>query len=618
MSDFDDLEAMLLGGGSAKPKKPKAPAKAKAKAKAKAPAAAGGAGVGGAGAGGAGAGAAAAKPKAAAAASAKRARAEISDSDDDEEEAAAPAAAPELAEAAADDGAAPASMPFKKRHKAVAPRADDSNQSDAEAEDEAEDPGQYDQDGYGDDADRRKLHGMTEIDREATLEQRRQAADKQKDRADLMSRLQQGRKKSMRQDKSSHKDEQRRAAEAIRKGRDGRSREAAASDDEDDSDMQDSADEYDEDYERRRYSDDEGSADGEAGAGASLPQAQSLVLSRARLAQLVTEPSFEAAVKGMFVRISLGVHEASGMKSYALCEIIGVQEGNSAPYVVMAARPKSKSSGRPAVAEVKTHLKLTLRAGKNEKAFYMDKVSNTPILLGEFEKWKEKCSAARMRELTVSDVSRRLRQHRQACSTAMTDEQINKRLELLKKSGQGTAQSAVEEKARIKSQLEEAMSAGDMDKETELRGELETLESKGKIVKEREKEIGGGRAWSGINERNRRANVTSQAKGGDRQAMGDGRVVVDKRDAMAAVNYWHIPGAAPKEEVASPEAGSPQGKAIAPKVRDTVKTLVEAHRSFDLEALPPPALPEPSRAASAAAPNTSLASMSYSAYLARA
>eukprot|EP01047_Picozoa_sp_COSAG01_P073152 COSAG01_NODE_11836_length_1850_cov_1.913192_2_plen_200_part_00 len=96
------------------------------------------------------------------------------------------------------------------------------------------------------------------------------------------------------------------------------------------------------------------------------------ILTRSQLEKILHEPYFVSATvepgkdgrqdKGMFVRLSVGVHEATGEKSYRLCEIVGHKDG----------------AKRYTVGKTKTVRLVQLQFGRHRKHFYLDLISSHP------------------------------------------------------------------------------------------------------------------------------------------------------------------------------------------------------------------------------------------------
>jgi len=407
----------------------------------------------------------------------------------------------------------------------------DSEEEEEEEDSEVEDiyGDGYDEDLYKDEADRKALAKMTELDREMILmeraterdnlqERRRNAIQAQKaapgpkkgskaagsrakaptepsgktltdQEIDAMYVRTSNRARGI--NKDSAKDSALQALQKTRESRAQRSgtrearakqkeeREAALSDEDEQLSEVDSDDDRGADLEddRRRglsaYEDE----DEEEQEEAAYEDICAIQIKRDLLEKWVNHPFFADVVKDLFVRIAVGEDPQSKETMYVVARIESVEE-------------RLRSDGTPAVypisnGGVKTSKWINCVRGTSGKQFEMRLVSNRTISPDEFEVWR-KYSEKEMRKKpdmdldlipTKANVARCKQQLKRGHEYTYTAEDVRKIVEEKKQRGEVHV-NFVAERARLTNLLTYAITMEDESQEMEVRQQLEDLKEK--------------------------------------------------------------------------------------------------------------------------------------------
>ena len=372
----------------------------------------------------------------------------------------------------------------------------------------------------GDDDDRTRLAGMTELEREEILADRRDARAKIEDRKAIIQMAREkkereagGKKKFKPSDarKSSRAERAEDAkgksskaqalADIAKKKKDASSRRRADRDDDDDDDD----DEYDDDddvsledeeeltgilptKEKRSarsrraaadseddYSDD----DDEEGGGDRVPaseiQIRSVVLTRDTLAKWITEPFVDACAPGCYVRISVGVNRHTGENKYALGEIVGVAEGTHKAYNLKEYEYPHRGSGKW------TNKWLLLRYGVDERAFMIAEVSNSDVTETEFGSWRHQLEKDGVRFPQLRDITAAEANIKAAGDYRYTSEDIQKMLSKRQEKRSGLAQNLASQKENVRRLIERAKMEGDTEAVANLEDQMGQVMEKLKV-----------------------------------------------------------------------------------------------------------------------------------------
>lgn len=303
----------------------------------------------------------------------------------------------------------------------------------------------FDEDFYGDAADRDRLQGMNEMEREVILAERRDAreraveraamrrrlndekkAKKREERAAALPRQQSSRAQKLQRGKSASKQQsaiedlkKRRARDSRKDSDEEEESEADVDVDESDEDVESEADSEEEDRRRRRRHQDSDESD-EGGMDYRDEEEEKprtpmefedfrlIVVGRNSLEKMVHEPYMPEALKGMFVRVSVGQHEQTGTITYRVCEIEDVVDGTK----------------RYTLGKTKTVRRLNLKFGKSEKIFCMDVVSSKPPTEEEFMRWQAQVRKDDEYILSKEDCYDRGKNYRKVKSQAYTEQMI--------------------------------------------------------------------------------------------------------------------------------------------------------------------------------------------------
>jgi hypothetical protein len=190
----------------------------------------------------------------------------------------------------------------------------------------------------------------------------------------------------------------------------------------------------------------------------TLSAFQNMVLTRDNLAKLVNEPTFEEAVVGMFVRLSIGLHEETQSKQYRACEIKAVVRGSKA-YTVDQGRKDSK-----------TFRKLLLAFGSHTRYFAMNMVSGAPVMNIEFLRWKKEIEKDDLEIICCEAAQDRLANYDVKTNMKYTNEMHLERQRLLRETGLTVKNAAA--RLKVQQEIDKAVEEGDTSAEARLKCEL--------------------------------------------------------------------------------------------------------------------------------------------------
>ena len=366
----------------------------------------------------------------------------------------------------------------------------------------------------GDDEDRARLEGMTELEREEILADRRDARAKIQDRKRIIQMA-----KEKREREAGGKKKFRPADAAAASGRkstrvaaadDGRQKtgkskaladiarkkaSARARDDDDDDD--DDSDEYDDEEledeeldgilptrERRPrargrarardgdYSeDDEDDDEGGDRVPASEAQIRKIILPRSTLERWISEPFVKALAPGCMVRIGIGQDANTGQNKYRLAEIADVLEGKHEDknYVLREYEYGVPNSGK------RTDRWLLLRFGVNERAFRITEISNSETTESEYAAWRAQMEKDERRMPRLREVTAAAENITRADNYRYTSEDVQKMLEKRAAAKSGLRHNLAGQKETLRRLIELAKAEGDADAVANLEQQLATV-----------------------------------------------------------------------------------------------------------------------------------------------
>jgi len=482
----------------------------------------------------------------------------------------------------------------------------------------------YDSDGYGDEADRARLMQMNELDREEELAKRSAKLKILKDRRRILEKAKE------REEKERKRGIQQQGRERLRQGEDEKSKKAleeigkkvkkkmdkagSSSDDDDlssssglsydDEDKLDSEDE-EEMLERKKrgrtsttmkgrrtkqkkpssrrrrgaYSDNESSSSDEFGYGdemdtfeeATAKDVRAITLPRSKLEKWISEPFYESAVEGAFVRVNIGLDKNKESR-YRLCQIAGIADGlyqgTTQTYNLKAYEYNDGSNTKKS-----TKKWLILRWGTHEKTFRISETSNRiedafargndesnasagvgSLILdhdderfkgSEFGKWYEHVKKTAKKYLpSVDDCDIISKKLTSADEYRYTAEDVQKMLELNKQKRGGISTNFIFEKEQMKIQLAKAREEGDVEQQEKL--ELAIEELKVKIEDKINKRGGNQKVMADINKKNEFSNAIklSQAAVKHIKKVKEGKDISEddpfSRRPTRVTTYWSM------------------------------------------------------------------------------
>ncbi|GAA6027598.1 hypothetical protein JCM8097_007940 [Rhodosporidiobolus ruineniae] len=263
---------------------------------------------------------------------------------------------------------------------------------------------------------------------------------------------------------------------------------------------------------------------------------QSITISRSKLAELSPAPWFEKWVVGAFVRYSVGMDDR-GQPQYRLCEVVG-------------AKRQPEKSYR--IDTVTTDVHLELQHGKAVKFFSMDAVSNSPVTPAEYIRLQKTCQVDKTDFPSPRDVARVKEQLAKHTSYILTEEDLAKRL-----AEKGKKKTGAALKAQLRMERDQAVSTNDHARVSEIDAEIADID---RAAANEKRETA-----SKLNERNRLSNREevrrAEARGQEERrrqqealAKGDTSVKVDASARVKTVprmNYDSRPQ--------TPNPGTPGG-----------------------------------------------------------
>ena len=480
----------------------------------------------------------------------------------------------------------------------------------------------YDSDGYGDDADRQELMQMNELDREEELAKRSAKLKILKDRKRILEKA-----------KEREEKERNKGRERLRQGEDEKSKkaleeigkkvkkkidEAGSSSDDlssssglsyDDEDRLDSEDEEEMLARKKRrrtsmtttkgrrskqkkpfstrgrrkrggdYSDDESSSSGGFGYDddmdvfeeATAKDVRAITLPRSKLEKWISEPFYESAVEGAFVRVNIGLDKNKESR-YRLCQIAGIADG-SYQGTTQTYSLKAYEYNDGTYAEKSTKKWLILRWGSHEKTFRISETSNRvddafarandesnatvgvgSLILdhdderfknSEFGKWYEHVKKTAKKYLpSVDDCDIISKKLTGADEYRYTAEDVQKMLELNKQKRGGVSTNFIFEKEQMKMQLAKAREEGDVEQQEKLEEAIKELNEK--IENKINKRGGNQKVMADINKKNEFSNAIklSQAAVKHIKKVKEGKDISEddpfSRRPTRVTTYWSM------------------------------------------------------------------------------
>ena len=385
-------------------------------------------------------------------------------------------------------------------------------QSDGEGSD-GEDPNDPHGDGFGDDLmgdddDRARLAGMTELEREEILADRRDRRAQIADRKRIIAMAREkkereaGGKKKFRPadaEAAAGRKSKRVAGEEATRGTTSKSkalaeiarkkqrREAEEDSDEDSDEYGTDEDLEDEDLDgilpqrekrrppargRRDDDSDVSDDDEEDGGGDAVPaseaQIRKMFLKRATLEKWIAEPYFSQLAPGCMVRVGIGLDKKSGEPRYRLAFITQVAEGKHGSYPLA----EYELVGKPGV---KTPFWLVLKFGRHERAFKANEVSNQEPTAKEFAEWTAQMQQDEQKPLRVRDADAALENIKAAENYRYTSEDVQLMLKKRQEKKGGMTHNLANQKEVLRRLLERAKAEGDDDAAAQLAAQLDEV-----------------------------------------------------------------------------------------------------------------------------------------------
>ena len=485
-------------------------------------------------------------------------------------------------------------MPVKKRATAAArpapgaaaaPSGGEAGEEEEELSDSDAPVDGYDSELYGDEADRARLLGMGELERENVLyersQQRQEALEARRLKREAKSRrlglrgvVTRGAAPGALTGKSAKAAALEQIREARQRGQTGADRAKAAAaratqalelaGEEDGGD-------YSEEEEGRRRGRGRGrgrrrgasvsGSDGELGSDEDEDDVQlagfqdilTCCVTRVQLEKWTDKPFFEAVLTGCFVRVGTGVG-GDGVAVYRMARVVGVAVGTH-PVTGQELRPYE--FGHPPGR--RSPQWLLLQHGDQQKAFKMSLVSNAAPQEREFAGWARGEMDAGRKPLRLSDVRARRKAILAADAYRWASADVARVL-AAKKAAQGGPRNVALEKERLAARLEVAVQEGDEHTALDCRASLDELERDTANLPR------GAAAMTSINKRNAQVNIqlidesySARETAAKAAAGATGANDVDpfSRRPTRVTNYWQTKSKEQQDSEAAAAAAAP-------------------------------------------------------------
>ena len=307
---------------------------------------------------------------------------------------------------------------------------------------------------------------------------------------------------------------------------------------------------------------------------ATAKEVRAITLPRSKLEKWISEPFYETAVEGAFVRVNIGL-DKNKESQYRLCQISGIADGSyqgttqtynlkAYDYNVYAEGGGSSKSGAP--QQKKTTKKwLILRWGNHEKTFRISETSNrvddafareddqayildeadARFKSSEFGKWYEHVKKTSKKHLpSVEECETISQKLKGADEYRYTAEDVQKMLELNKKKRGGLSTNFIFEKEQLKMQLAKALEEEDIEAQERLKSSIADVNEK---IEEKLNSRGGNqKVMADINKKNEFSNAIklSQAAVKHIKKVKEGKDISEddpfSRRPTRVTTYWSM------------------------------------------------------------------------------
>ncbi|CAL1710020.1 unnamed protein product [Somion occarium] len=409
----------------------------------------------------------------------------------------------------------------KRRKADVSMGSDSDNVNEPESEEDDGESNPYPLEGkYTDEADRERLLGLSEIEREDILAQRQEEMQRIKMRSQLdqMVKDQNGRKDDNNISKTAKRQHTQRGAtkektrkldelKAKRKAKDERKRTDSPKRDRSSSPMDmETSEEEDEDGQVSKLEEEEERLNKIYGKDSpaeeepiAIEDLEKVRISRDHLAKYCLSPWFEDYVKGAWVRYLIGMDEAQ-QPIYRACEVVNLGANLVKPY---------KINDRT-INQV-----LELKHGAAIKTWAMDKVSNSPFTSREFDRLVRVFDSEKIKLPSKRQIEKKAEQIHKFATQPMTESDINAMLarkhQLQASKLTGTALTM--ERSRLSQARTLALRRHDQEEVQQIDAKLvELSEQQADSKPSRKQEESVEDILAKVNERNRRANAEAIRK----------------------------------------------------------------------------------------------------------
>ncbi|GAA5885623.1 hypothetical protein JCM6882_007498 [Rhodosporidiobolus microsporus] len=258
---------------------------------------------------------------------------------------------------------------------------------------------------------------------------------------------------------------------------------------------------------------------------------QGVTLTRTKLAELCPAPWFGEWIKNAWVRYSVGMDH--GEPQYRVCQVVGVSKGKTYR-----------------LENTNTDVLVLLKFGKAERLFSMDAVSNAPFTPREYVRLTKTCETDGVSMPTPKEVAKVKDQLAKRTTYMLTEEDLAKTL-----AGKKKHLTGAQRKTQLRFERDQAMAAGDQERIDEINQQLADLDRPSGEPRDPSAKLNERNRLSNREEVRRAEAKSQEDRRKQQEAMARGDVV--KVDASARVKT--VPRMNYDSRPHTPNPGTPGG-----------------------------------------------------------
>ncbi|KAI0464186.1 hypothetical protein LJB42_001789 [Komagataella kurtzmanii] len=327
------------------------------------------------------------------------------------------------------------------------------------------------EDKFKDEADRARLLGLSEMEREAILYERSQEVIKLKEKHLLSLRAKQSQlEKTAREGPKSSKTNKLSELKKQREQKSKRQRSDEYSDEEDDYRYEEVGDNDDIEMSDNYIDEDDAvfvepkksSRSQELSKPATLSDINKIIFGRTAMSKYWYYPEFDDVVKGMYLRLNTG-SGGNGFSFYKVVEVLGSQRIQGSAYGL-----NSKENN------CDMYLKVAF-PNQKEMVRPLFVFSDSPITHPEFDLFLGELDAEGLSVMDLRDVDYKYHQLKEMSSRSLSNDEVNSIVKMKQSLSSNTGFNTVLKKAQLQEELEEARDAHDHERVARIEAELKSI-----------------------------------------------------------------------------------------------------------------------------------------------